>query len=85
MFRGMRCFLAAALCAVPLLVSAGTWQPLTNQPPLPDITDPGNGTVLSPGGASFPVLLTDGTVLVRNVAAFYGDARVFKLTPTLTI
>jgi hypothetical protein len=69
---------AAALLVTPLLAAAGTWQTLTNPPPLPDIFDP-SGNDLYPGGAGFPLLLTDGGVLVQNV----GDGKIFKLTPDL--
>src|SRR5215470_14786659 len=34
------------IIAVPLLARAGTWQPLNNQPPMPDITDPQTGAFL---------------------------------------
>ena len=30
----------ATIIAVPFLAHAGTWLPLNNQPPMPDITDP---------------------------------------------
>jgi hypothetical protein len=69
-------FVATALLSAPLLASAGTWQTLTNPPPLPDIFDP-NGNDVYPGGAAFPLLLTDGGVMVQNV----GDGKIFKLTP----
>jgi len=66
----------------PLIASAGTWQPLTNQPPITEIVDP-SGNDYGPGGAAAPLLLTDGGVLVQ-VAGYYGeDARVFKLTPDI--
>jgi hypothetical protein len=70
--------MAAALLITPLLAAAGTWQTLTNPPPLPDIFDP-SGNDLYPGGAGFPLLLTDGGVMVQNV----GDGKIFKLTPDL--
>jgi hypothetical protein len=74
---------ALSMIAAPLLADAGSWQPLSNQPPMPDITDPQSGTVLCEGGAAFPMLLTDGSVIVRNFNAqqFHSNARVFKLTP----
>src|ERR1700745_2478780 len=73
----------ATMIAVPLLAQAGTWQPLNNQPPMPDITDPQTGAFLSEGGAAFPMLLTDGSVIVRNFNSqqFHANARVFKLAP----
>jgi hypothetical protein len=70
--------MAAALLATPLLAAAGTWQTLTNPPPLPDIFDP-SGVDQYPGGAAFPLLMTDGGVMVQNV----GDGKIFKLTPDL--
>ena len=73
----------ATITALPFLAKAGTWRPLNSQPPMPDITDPQTGQFLSQGGASFPMLLTDGTVIVRNANSqqFYADGTVFKLTP----
>jgi hypothetical protein len=59
----------------PMLAGAGTWQTLTNPPPLPDIF--ANGVDQYPGGAGFPLLLTDGGVMVQNI----GDGKIFKLTP----
>lgn len=78
----MKNLLAALLLGLPLTVSAGTWRPLIHQPPMPDIIDPFAGD-LGPGGASFPVLLTDGTVIVQNNAGGFADGRVFKLTPDI--
>ena len=73
----------ATIIALPLMARAGTWQPLNNQPPMPDITDPQTGQFLSQGGASFPMLLTDGSVIVRNVnyQQIHADGSVMKLTP----
>jgi hypothetical protein len=73
----------ATLVAVPLMARAGSWQPLNNQPPMPDITDPQTGAFLSEGGAAFPILLTDGSVIVQNSNSqkFHADGKVFKLTP----
>jgi hypothetical protein len=73
----------ATITAAPLTIRAGTWQPLNNQPPMPDIIDPQTGAFLSEGGAAFPMLLTDGSVIVRNInpQQIHADARVFKLTP----
>jgi hypothetical protein len=68
----------AALVGAPMLAGAGTWQTLANPPPLPDIVDP-NGVFQYPGGAGFPLLLTDGGVMVQNI----GDGKIFKLTPDL--
>ena len=45
----------ATITAAPLTIRAGTWQPLNNQPPMPDITDPQTGAFLSEGGAAFPM------------------------------
>ena len=78
----MRNLIAAVLFGLPLAAGAGTWQPLKNQPPMPDIVDPTTLSFLSPGGASFPILLTDGSVIVQNNSANgFADGRVFKLTP----
>jgi hypothetical protein len=68
----------AAVVGAPMLAGAGTWQTLANPPPLPDIVDP-NGVFQYPGGAGFPLLLTDGGVMVQNI----GDGKIFKLTPDL--
>jgi hypothetical protein len=65
----------AAVVGAPMLAGAGTWQTLTNPPPLPDIVV--NGVFQYPGGAGFPLLLTDGGVMVQNI----GDGKIFKLTP----
>jgi hypothetical protein len=67
----------AALLGAPLLAGAGTWQTLANPPPLPDIVV--NGVFQYPGGAGFPLLLTDGGVMIQNI----GDGKIFKLTPDL--
>jgi len=77
----MKTFIATILLGVPLIASAGTWQPLRHQPPLPDIIGPVTGRDLGPGGASFPLLLTDGTVIVQNNSGFGADGKIFKLTP----
>ena len=73
----------AAITAFPLMVRGGTWHPLNNQPPMPDITDPQTGAFLCEGGAAFPILLTDGSVIVQNVNSqqIHADGRVMKLTP----
>jgi hypothetical protein len=73
--RRLRQLGVAVLLAAPLLAAAGTWQTLTNPPPLPDIVV--NGVFQYPGGAVFPLLLTDGGVMVQNI----GDGKIFKLTP----
>ena len=73
--------LAAALLSVTMQVSAGSWQPLANPPPITEIIDPSTGISYGPGGANEPLLLTDGSVIVQ-VEGWWGmDARVFKLTP----
>jgi hypothetical protein len=41
----------AAIIALPFLAQAGTWLPLNNQPPMPNITDPQTNAFLSEGGA----------------------------------
>jgi hypothetical protein len=71
------------ITGVPLVAHAGTWQPLVHQPPMPDIIDPDTGAFVSEGGAAFPILLTDGSVIVQNVNSlqFHFDGRVLKLTP----
>src|SRR5262245_24174227 len=73
----------ATIIAVPFLAQAGTWLPLNNQPPMPDITDPQTYAFLSEGGAAFPMLLTDGSVIVRNLNSqqVHANGRVLKLTP----
>jgi hypothetical protein len=52
---------------------------------MPDIKDPQTGAVLSSGGAVFPLLLTDGSVIVQNVntQVFHADGKVFKLKPDI--
>ena len=77
----MKLILVALLFCGSLTLSAGTWQPLTNQPPLPDIVNPDSQRVLGPGGASSPMLLTDGGVIVQNTSPLHADGRIFKLTP----
>src|SRR5450432_3655881 len=84
--KALRCTIYVLIVALafgaPLIASAGTWQPLLNQPPITEIVDP-LGNDYGPGGAAAPLLLTDGGVLVQ-VAGFFGeDARVFKLTPDI--
>jgi hypothetical protein len=74
--------IATTLIGAPLLASAGTWQTLTNAPPIPEIIDP-TGVDFGPGGAVGPLLLTDGGVLIQNAGSFGEDAKVFKLTPDI--
>jgi hypothetical protein len=71
------------ITAFPLMVRGGTWRPLNNQPPMPDIFDPLTGQFLSHGGAAFPILLTDVSVIVQNVNsdAIHANGNVMKLTP----
>jgi hypothetical protein len=73
----------AIVTALPLLARGGTWRPLNNQPPMPRIFDPQTGQFLSEGGAAFPLLLTDGSVIVQNVNSrrIHADGSVMKLTP----
>jgi hypothetical protein len=60
----------------------GSWQPLTNQPPIPEIIDP-SGNDHGPGGAAAPLLMTDGGVLVQDAGRYGEDKKVFKLTPDI--
>jgi hypothetical protein len=69
---------AGVLAAGP--ARAGSWQPLTNPYPAPEIVDPATNTDFGPGGASTPLLLTDGRVLVVNGGPSI-DGRVFALSP----
>jgi hypothetical protein len=50
---------------------------------MPDIHDPDTNAFLCEGGAAFPMLLTDGSVIVRNVNStqLHADGSVLKLTP----
>ena len=77
-----RALVAATLIGLPLLASAGTWQALKNPPPIPEIIDP-SGNDFGPGGASGPLLMTDGGVLIQNAGPFGEDAKIFKLTPDI--
>lgn len=80
--KSLRVAVAAALLGAPLIAAAGTWQTLTNPPPIPEIIDP-SGNDFGPGGAAGPLLMTDGGVLIQN-AGFNGeDAKIFKLTPDI--
>ena len=78
----LQTLIAATLIGAPLVASAGTWQTLQNPPPIPEIIDP-SGTDFGPGGATGPLLLTDGGVLIQNAGPFGEDAKVFKLTPDI--
>ena len=73
----------AMMVALPIMARAGTWQPLNNPPPMPDIFDPDTGQFLCHGGAAFPLLLTDGGVIVQNINshAIHANGNVLKLTP----
>ena len=77
----MRSFILAISLIAAAIVSAGTWQPLTHPYPAPLILNPNNGNLLSVGAASFPILMTDGSVMVQNCSPFFADGRIFKLTP----
>jgi hypothetical protein len=76
----------ATITASPVMIHGGTWQPLNNQPPMPDIIDPQTGQFLCHGGAAFPLLLTDGGVIVQNVNshAVHANGNVLKLTPDVS-
>src|SRR6185503_10265952 len=77
-----RISLVLLLSLLPAFAHAGTWQRVRHAPPVPEIIDLFNGnTDLGPGGAAFPVLLTDGSVIIQNVGYFGADGRIFKLTP----
>lgn len=78
--RVPRVLVAAITLGMPLLASAGTWQTLKNPPPMPEIIDP-SGNDFGPSGASGPLLMTDGGVLIQNAGLFGEDAKIFKLTP----
>ncbi|HEY3645548.1 MAG TPA: hypothetical protein VGM16_09430 [Gammaproteobacteria bacterium] len=70
------------LALLPCIALAGTWQRLRHAPPVPEIIDPTNGDAdLGPGGAAFPMLMTDGSVIIQNVGFFGADGKIFKLTP----
>lgn len=63
-------------------VHHGRWQPLKNQLQFPAIYDQFD-VYYGPGGASAPLLLTDGSVLIQNVGVYAMGAEVFKLTPDI--
>ena len=74
----------AILFAMQLTASAQTWQTLLNPPPVPEIIDPQYNYDLGPGGASNPILLTDGSVIIQNANPFgAADGEIFKLTPDI--
>jgi hypothetical protein len=75
--------LVVAILLVQLTASAQTWQTLVNPPPVPEIIDPQYNYDLGPGGASYPILLTDGSVIIQNENAYYADGEIFKLTPDI--
>jgi hypothetical protein len=81
--RSMTLLLAAFLLALQLAASAQTWQPLVNAPPVPEIIDPQYNYDLGPGGASYPILLTDGSVIIQNENGCCADGKIFKLTPDI--
>jgi hypothetical protein len=76
-------FVLAALLITPSSATAQTWTPLKNPPPVPDIIDPVTSHDFGPGGASFPLLLTDGSVIIQNGGFFGADGKIFKLTPDI--
>ncbi|HYL72023.1 MAG TPA: hypothetical protein VEY89_12045, partial [Candidatus Dormibacteraeota bacterium] len=78
--RPVRVLLASLLATAAVTATAGTWQTLKNPPPIPEIFDP-SGTDFGPGGATAPLLLTDGGVIIQNAGPFGEDAKIFKLTP----
>lgn len=81
--RALTLLVMAILFAMQLTASAQTWQPLLNPPPVPEIIDPENNADLGPGGASYPLLLTDGSVIIQNQNCCYADGEIFKLTPDI--
>lgn len=77
-------FAVAALLLTPLPAAAQTWTPLKNPAPVSDIVDPVTGYDYGPGGASFPLLMTDGSVIIQD-GGFYGaNGKIYKLTPDST-
>ncbi len=80
--RVLASLIAALLGVASSVAGAGTWQKLKNPPPIPEIIDP-SGNDFGPGGASTPLLLTDGSVLIQNAGFSGEDAKVFKLTPDI--
>jgi hypothetical protein len=73
------------LSLLPIAAHAGHWQRIKNAPPLPEIIDLINGNAdLGPGGAAFPILMTDGSVIIQNAGYFGADGRIFKLTPDVS-
>src|ERR1700690_1894596 len=51
--------------------------------PVPEIIDPQYNYDLGPGGASYPILLTDGSVIIQNENGCCADGKIFKLTPDI--
>jgi hypothetical protein len=80
--RPVQALLTSLLASAAVSATAGTWQSLKNPPPIPEIIDP-SGTDFGPGGATAPLLLTDGGVIVQNAGFFGQDAKIFKLTPDI--
>lgn len=72
-----------ALLAFPsgsgVAAAAGTWAPLANPYPAPPIRFADGHTAR--GGATAPLLLTDGSVLVQNAGPTGNDGRLFRLRP----
>src|SRR5271167_1756056 len=77
--RSATLLVVAILLAMQLTASAQTWTTLVNPPPVPEIIDPQYNYDLGPGGASYPILLTDGSVIIQNQNAYSADGKVFKL------
>lgn len=76
-------FSLAILLVMQLTAAAQTWQTLVNPPPVPEIIDPQYNYDLGPGGASNPILLTDGSVIIQNANPYAADGEIFKLTPDI--
>lgn len=70
---------SAALLFPLTAAAAGTWQGVVNPYPAPLIRYADGHT--APGGATAPLLLTDGTVLVQNAGPTGNDGRLFRLRP----
>ncbi|MFZ3265305.1 MAG: hypothetical protein WA172_14970 [Terriglobales bacterium] len=81
--RAFPLLVVAILFAMQLTASAQTWQTLVNPPPVPEIIDPQYNYDLGPGGASNPILLTDGSVIIQNANPYFADGEIFKLTPDI--
>lgn len=76
-------FSLAILLVMQMTAAAQTWQTLVNPPPVPEIIDPQYDYDLGPGGASNPILLTDGSVIIQNANPYAADGEIFKLTPDI--